>query len=370
MPRAQASGLLHSRVMLLSFLTEPERMPSCFPALTELTPRIPRQPKPSRHTVCARTRSAASRLPGGAEADAGAISARARLCGALVFQLRVPNRFGECALCSAEAGAMQGKFYSHQAVDRDMVHCPPPQRLSGPVAAELPESHGPGRTLASRTQVRVCAPPTRVDAGPTATTSRVRKAGVEHQRAEVEARYNDSVSAYARSKALSLRCLEEVSGLKTLASTPPPAPTPLPPAAAPEESKSSKTEELEAAYARSKALAQRQMAATAQGADAAERPPPPPPPPPPQVQHAVSERDGALEVEVGPLAGCSRASELSLDATRDALLLRGACLAEPLTIALPTPCDPTQPITAKFSKKTATLKVSLRKIADENGRPS
>lgn len=74
---------------------------------------------------------------------------------------------------------LQGKFYSHTAVDKDLVVCeaprklggasaPPPsgpQRLTGPGAdaVAVPPAGG-GRTLASRTDVVVCEPPRRIGA--------------------------------------------------------------------------------------------------------------------------------------------------------------------------------------------------------------
>ena len=64
--------------------------------------------------------------------------------------------------------ALQGKFYAHTAVDKDLKHCPPPQRLTGQAPSTAPVRLGPGtnRTLASRTDVVVCEPPRRLGAAP------------------------------------------------------------------------------------------------------------------------------------------------------------------------------------------------------------
>ena len=62
--------------------------------------------------------------------------------------------------------ALQGKFYAHTAVDKDLKHCPPPQRLSGQPPSTAPVRLGTNRTLASRTDVVVCEPPRRLGAAP------------------------------------------------------------------------------------------------------------------------------------------------------------------------------------------------------------
>ena len=64
--------------------------------------------------------------------------------------------------------ALQGKFYAHTAVDKDLKHCPPPQRLDGQPLSTAPVRLSPGtnRTLASRTDVVVCEPPRRLGAAP------------------------------------------------------------------------------------------------------------------------------------------------------------------------------------------------------------
>ena len=64
--------------------------------------------------------------------------------------------------------ALQGKFYAHTAVDKDLKHCPPPQKITGQPPSTAPVRLGPGsnRTLASRTDVVVCEPPRRLGAAP------------------------------------------------------------------------------------------------------------------------------------------------------------------------------------------------------------
>ena len=62
--------------------------------------------------------------------------------------------------------ALQGKFYAHTAVDKDLKHCPPPQRLDGQPPSTAPVRLGTNRTLASRTDVVVCEPPRRLGAAP------------------------------------------------------------------------------------------------------------------------------------------------------------------------------------------------------------
>ena len=64
--------------------------------------------------------------------------------------------------------ALQGKFYAHTAVDKDLKHCPPPQKITGQPPSTAPKRLSPGtnRTLASRTDVVVCEPPRRLGAAP------------------------------------------------------------------------------------------------------------------------------------------------------------------------------------------------------------
>ena len=62
-------------------------------------------------------------------------------------------------------------------------------------------------------------------------------------------------------------------------------------------------------------------------------------------------------VTVGPLTGCSTASELDLNLNGPIFTLNGSILIAPLTITLPLLLDdPT--VKAKFSKKNATLTVT------------
>ena len=74
--------------------------------------------------------------------------------------------------------ALQGKFYAHTAVDKDLKHCPPPQRLTGQAPSNAPVRLSPGtnRTLASRTDVVVCEPPRRLGAAPSDAAPRKREA--------------------------------------------------------------------------------------------------------------------------------------------------------------------------------------------------
>ena len=62
--------------------------------------------------------------------------------------------------------ALQGKFYAHTAVDKDLKHCPPPQKITGQPPSTAPVRLGTNRTLASRTDVVVCEPPRRLGAAP------------------------------------------------------------------------------------------------------------------------------------------------------------------------------------------------------------
>ena len=74
--------------------------------------------------------------------------------------------------------ALQGKFYAHTAVDKDLKHCPPPQKITGQPPSTAPVRLGPGsnRTLASRTDVVVCEPPRRLGAAPSDAAPRKREA--------------------------------------------------------------------------------------------------------------------------------------------------------------------------------------------------
>ena len=72
--------------------------------------------------------------------------------------------------------ALQGKFYAHTAVDKDLKHCPPPQRITGQPPSTAPVRLGTNRTLASRTDVVVCEPPRRLGAAPSDAAPRKREA--------------------------------------------------------------------------------------------------------------------------------------------------------------------------------------------------
>ena len=72
--------------------------------------------------------------------------------------------------------ALQGKFYAHTAVDKDLKHCPPPQKITGQPPSTAPVRLGTNRTLASRTDVVVCEPPRRLGAAPSDAAPRKREA--------------------------------------------------------------------------------------------------------------------------------------------------------------------------------------------------
>ena len=201
--------------------------------------------------------------------------------------------------------ALQGKFYAHTAVDKDLKHCPPPQKITGQPPSTAPVRLGPGsnRTLASRTDVVVCEPPRRLGAAPSDAAPRKR-----------EARTAPAAAAPAGP------------------APSPPAATPSPPAAAP-------------------------------SPPAAAPSPPRPagkpavvPPPPGAVVETVA--DGFV-VTFGPFDGVSRAADLDLTAHADELVVKGAALAAPLRVALERPVDPTR-VKAKWRKLDRTLRVALK----------
>ena len=201
--------------------------------------------------------------------------------------------------------ALQGKFYAHTAVDKDLKHCPPPQRLTGQPPSTAPVRLGPGtnRTLASRTDVVVCEPPRRLGAAP-----------------------SDAAAPRKREP--------------RPAPAAPAGPAPSPPAAAPS------------------------PPATAPSPPAAAPSPPQPsgkpavvPPPPGAVVETVA--DGFV-VTFGPFDGVSRAADLDLTAHADELVVAGAALAAPLRVALERSVDPTR-VKAKWKKVDRTLRVELKK---------
>ena len=199
--------------------------------------------------------------------------------------------------------ALQGKFYAHTAVDKDLKHCPPPQKITGQPPSTAPVRLGPGsnRTLASRTDVVVCEPPRRLGAAPSDAAPRKREART--------------------------------------APAAPAGPAPSPPAAA-------------------------ASPAAAPSPPAAAPSPPRPackpavvPPPPGAVVETVA--DGFV-VTFGPFDGVSRAADLDLTAHADELVVKGAALAAPLRVALERPVDPTR-VKAKWRKLDRTLRVELTK---------
>ena len=193
--------------------------------------------------------------------------------------------------------ALQGKFNAHTAVDKDLKHCPPPQRLDGqpPSTAPVRLSPGANRTLASRTDVVVCEPPRRLGAAPSDAAPR-----------KPEPRPAPAAAA-------------------------PAGPAPSPPAAA----------------------------ASPAAAPSPPRPACKPavvPPPPGAVVEAVA--DGFV-VTFGPFDGVSRAADLDLTAHAEELVVKGAALAAPLRVALERPVDPTR-VKAKWKKLDRTLRVALK----------
>ena len=201
--------------------------------------------------------------------------------------------------------ALQGKFYAHTAVDKDLKHCPPPQRLDGqpPSTAPVRLSPGANRTLASRTDVVVCEPPRRLGAAPSDAAA-PRKP---------EARPAPAAAAPAG----------PVAAVPAAAA--PAGPAPSPPAAAPSPPRP----------------ACEPAAST---------------PPPVAVVETVA--DGFV-VTFGPFDGVSRAADLDLTAHADELVVAGAALADPIHVALERSVDPTR-VKAKWKKLDRTLRVELK----------
>ena len=197
--------------------------------------------------------------------------------------------------------ALQGKFYAHTAVDKDLKHCPPPQRLDGQPPSNAPVRLSPGanRTLASRTDVVVCEPPRRLGAAPSDAAPR------KHEARPAPAAPAGPVPS-------------------------PPAATPSPPAAAPLPPQP----------------ACKPVATSVTSL----------PPPPGAVVEAVA--DGFV-VTLGPFDGVSRAADLDLTAHADELVVAGAALAAPLRVALERPVDPMR-VKAKWKKLDRTLRVELK----------
>ena len=198
--------------------------------------------------------------------------------------------------------ALQGKFYAHTAVDKDLKHCPPPQRLSGQPPSTAPVRLGTNRTLASRTDVVVCEPPRRLGAAPS------------------DAAPAAAAPAGPAAAAPAAPATAAPAGLVPSL----PAATPSPPAAAPS-------------------------------------PPQPAGKPAASARAPVVEavEDGFV-VTLGPFPGVSRAADLDLTAHADELVVKGAALAAPLRVALERPVDPTR-VKAKWRKLDRTLRVELTK---------
>ena len=202
--------------------------------------------------------------------------------------------------------ALQGKFYAHTAVDKDLKHCPPPQRLTGQPPSTAPQRLSPGtnRTLASRTDVVVCEPPRRLGAAP---SDAPRKR---------EARPAPAAAAPA---------VPAAAAPAAPATAAPVDPAPSPPAAAP-------------------------SAPQPAGRPAVV------PPPPGAVVETVA--DGFV-VTFGPFDGVSRAADLDLTAHADELVVAGGALADPIRVALERSVDPTR-VKAKWKKLDRTLRVELK----------
>ncbi|KAJ1462382.1 hypothetical protein M885DRAFT_610437 [Pelagophyceae sp. CCMP2097] len=308
----------------------------------------------------------------------------------------------------------QGKFYAHRGVDKDLVHCPPPQRIDATQMDSGPQNAA-ARTLQSRTDVRVCEPPRPIggivddsprrltsplppqpltdarsadDASPPppppngagrrdvcAALTRVHlghgSARVVSQPAEgpAKAKYEGAVSAYARSRDLSRKLLKKLaSGDDDDASSDDEAPV-LPPRAPTTTTMSFGAAEAE--YLRSKGLSQKMssMFETRPRATAA---------PAPHLSAAdvsalfapnvvsldavaapayeLQETDGGFVVIIGPISGATSAADLDVFATASELSFCFGAVS--LRVLLPRAVDETS-VRAKFKKQDATLRVIL-----------
>ena len=203
--------------------------------------------------------------------------------------------------------ALQGKFYAHTAVDKDLKHCPPPQKITGQPPSTAPVRLGTNRTLASRTDVVVCEPPRRLGAAPSDAPRKL------------EARPAPAAAAPAGPVAAVPAAAAPAGPVPS-----PPAAAPSPPAAAPSPPQPA-------------------------GKPAASTPPP-------AVVEAVE--DGFV-VTLGPFDGVSRAADLDLTAHADELVVAGAALAAPIRVVHERPVDPTR-VKAKWKKLDRTLRVELK----------
>lgn len=220
----------------------------------------------------------------------------------------------------------QGKFYSHQKVDADLSYCPAPRRLGAAAgkAREAPprrldDTTTASRTLASRTDLVVCEPPRRLDAGASDAPRPIP----------------------ARPAAAAAPTLPEPD-------SPPPLPASAP---APLVSASTAPPAPVRADVVDTVAAQADRAPTR--VDSA--PAPEPPAPPSYVIEAAP--DGGLVVTVGPIDGCASAAELDLTVHPARLVLAGPCMTT-LTVALDVAVD-ANAVRAKWRKKERKLRVAL-----------
>ena len=238
---------------------------------------------------------------------------------------------------------LQGQFYAHTAVDKDLKHCPPPQRLdgqqSGPSTAPIRLSTGANRTLASRTDVVVCEPPRRLGAA----------------------------SADSAPRKLEARPVPPAAPPPVRAT--PPTPEPAPAAAAPPPP--ARVAPPPPARVAGPPRPIRKPAAAAPPPPAlepvaAKAPSPPPPaapltasvstPPPGAVVEAIAD---GLVVTLGPFPGVDRASDLDLTAHAEELVVAGAALDKTLHVALGRRVDPTR-VKAKWVRRERKLRVELK----------
>lgn len=237
---------------------------------------------------------------------------------------------------------LQGQFYAHTAVDKDLKHCPPPQRLDGqqsPSTAPVRLSTGANRTLASRTDVVVCEPPRWLGAAPADSAPRKLEARPVPLAAPPPVRATPPTPDPALAAAAPPP-LARVAPPPPARVTAPPPPVCKPSAAAPP--------------------------APALEPVVAEAPSPPPPaapltasvstPPPGAVVEAIAD---GLVVTLGPFTGVDRASDLYLTAHADELVVAGAALDRTLRVALGRRVDPTR-VKAKWVRRDRKLRVELK----------
>ena len=269
--------------------------------------------------------------------------------------------------------ALQGKFYSHQAVDKDLTYCPPPQKLStsGAAAPTGPRRLGgpqKSRTLASRTDTVVCEPPRRLGTGgaPSSAPAPIVAASSREELAAVAkapATAPAEAPAAASDPAASADVAAALFGRGGKAAIP----------------EAAKAQAQAAALLDGMAKAREEAFAKSE-ADAAEKARTPPPPPKDQVEeaayidswlglsqptatrllppHDVETSPSEVVVTVGPLEGVSSAAELDLTVDATTLTLAGAALPRSMVIALPCAVAPGG-VRAKFKKREKKLRVTL-----------